>query len=166
MTRTTKILNIVYCLTVILFLLDSLTSFDIKSQFLKSFVYFGFLIGTPTILLWNLFSIKTKTKRIIGAIYPTVFVVLIIVVNPMKILFSSGAWRTQTVVYQNGHLSFKKVEFQMQDIGALGYNKRTVEVIYLTPLFMITSEVPADIDKRVEWIRVDKDINELNLKFP
>lgn len=54
----------------------------------------------------------------------------------------------------------------MQDIGARGYNKRTVEVIYLTPLFILTSEVPADIDKRVEWIRVDKDINELELKFP
>ena len=79
----------------------------------------------------------------------------------MKIIFSSGAWRTQTVLYQNGHLSFKKIEFQMQDIGALGYNRRTVEVIYLTPLFIITSKVPNDIDKRAEWIKVDKDQNEL-----
>jgi hypothetical protein len=162
----TKILNIIYCLTVVLFLLDGLTSFDIKNQILKSFVYFGFLIGTPTILLWNLFVIKTKTKRIIGTVYPTIFLILIFVVNPMKILFSSGAWRTQTILYQNGHLSFKTVEFQMQDIGALGYNRRTVEVIYLTPLFILTSEVPNDIDKRVEWIKVEKDVNELGLKFP
>jgi hypothetical protein len=84
----------------------------------------------------------------------------------MKILFSSGAWRTQTILFQNGHLSFKTVEFQMQDIGALGYNKRTVEVIYLTPLFMLTSEVPNDIDKRVEWIKVERDVNELGLKEP
>ncbi len=54
----------------------------------------------------------------------------------------------------------------MQDVGALGYNKRTVEVFYLTPLFMITSEVPTDIDKRVEWVKVDKDLNELELKSP
>ena len=159
-------MNIIYCLTVVLFLLDGLTSFDIKNQILKSFVYFGFLIGTPTILLWNLFVIKTKTKRIIGTVYPTIFLILIFVVNPMKILFSSGAWRTQTILYQNGHLSFKTVEFQMQDIGALGYNRRTVEVIYLTPLFILTSEVPNDIDKRVEWIKVEKDVNELGLKFP
>src|SRR5690606_27823522 len=162
----TKILNIIYCLTVVLFLLDGLTSFDIKNQILKSFVYFGFLIGTPTILLWNLFVIKTKTKRIIGTVYPTIFLILIFVVNPMKILFSSGAWRTQTILYQNGHLSFKTVEFQMQDIGALGYNRRTVEVFYLTPLFILTSEVPNDIDKRVEWIKVEKDVTELGLKFP
>ncbi len=84
----------------------------------------------------------------------------------MKILFSTSAWRTQTILYQNGHLSFKTVEFQMQDIGALGYNKRTVEVLYLTPFFMITSEVPNDIDKKVEWLKVDKEVNELGLKFP
>lgn len=90
----------------------------------------------------------------------------ILVIGPMKILFSTGTWRTQTILYQNGHLSFKTVEFQMQDIGALGYNRRTVEVIYLTPLFILTSEVPNDIDKRVEWVKVDKEINELGLKFP
>ena len=82
----------------------------------------------------------------------------------MKILFSTGAWRTQTILYQNGHLSFKTVEFQMQDVGALGYNRREVEVFYLTPLFMITNKIPDDIDKRVEWIKVDKDVNELELK--
>jgi len=84
----------------------------------------------------------------------------------MKFIFSTGAWRTQTILYQNGHFSFKTVEFQMQDIGALGYNKRTVEVFYLTPLFMITNEIPNDIDKKVEWVKVDKDVNELELKFP
>ncbi|MFM6943836.1 MAG: hypothetical protein ACKOXV_00945, partial [Bacteroidota bacterium] len=71
MKLTTKILNFVYCLTVLLFLLDGLTSFDIKNQTIKSFIYFSFLIGTPTTLLWNLFAEKTKTKRIIGTIYPS-----------------------------------------------------------------------------------------------
>ncbi len=84
----------------------------------------------------------------------------------MNFLFTTGAWRTQTILYQNGNLSFKTVEFQMQDVGALGYNKRTVEVFYLTPLFMITSEVPNSIDKKVGWVKVDKDVNELELKFP
>ncbi|UNY98612.1 hypothetical protein MQE36_16220 [Zhouia spongiae] len=84
----------------------------------------------------------------------------------MKIIFSSGSWKTQKVLYQNGHLDFKKVEFQMQDVGALGYNKRTVEVIYLTNLFMIVSPVEKDIDKRVEWIKIDKEINELGLTLP
>jgi hypothetical protein len=166
LTRTTKILNIIYGLTVVLFLLDGLTGFDIKSQSIKSFVYFGLLIGTPLTLIWNFLVIKTKTKRVIGTVFPTIILTLILVVGSMKVLFSTGAWRTQTILYQNGHLSFKTVEFQMQDVGALGYNKRTVEVFYLTPFFMITSEAPNDIDKRVEWVKVDKDVNELGLKLP
>jgi hypothetical protein len=159
-------LNTIYGLTVVLFLLDSLTSFDIKSQSIKSFAYFGLLIETPLILIWNAWVIKTRKGKIIGAVFPTIFLTLILVVGPMKILFSTGAWQTQTILYQNGHLSFKTVEFQMQDVGALGYNKRTIEVFYLTPFFMTTSEVPNDIDQRVEWIKVDKEVNELGLKFP
>ena len=159
-------MNIIYGLTVVLFLLDSLTSFDIKSQSIKSFVYFGLLIGTPLTLIWNAWGIKKRNGKIIGTIFPSIVLTLIIVVGPMTILFSTGAWRTQTILYQNGHLSFKTVEFQMQDVGALGYHKRTVEVFYLTRFFMITSEVPNDIDKRVEWVKVDKDVNELGLKSP
>lgn len=166
MTRTTKILNIIYGLTVVLFLLDSFTSLDIKSQTLKSFVSFGLLIGTPLTLIWNTLTIKTTSRKIIWNILPTVILIMILIDGPMKFLFSTGAWRTQTILYQNGHLSFKTVEFQMQDVGALGYNKRTVEVFYLTPLFMITSKVPNNIDKRVEWVKVDKEINELGLKSP
>jgi len=166
LTKTTKVLNIIYSLVVVFFLLDSLTSFDIKNQAIKSFVYIGLLIGTPLTLAWNFLVIKTKSNRIIGTSIPTIILVLMLVVGPMKILFSTSAWRTQTILYQNGHLSFKTVEFQMQDIGALGYNKRTVEVFYLTPLFMITSQVPTDLDKSTEWIKVDKDVNELELKFP
>jgi len=166
LTRTTKILNIIYSLIVVLFLLDGLTSFDIKSQSIKSFVYFGLLIGTPLILIWNARVIKARNGKIIGSLFPTIILTLILVVGPMKILSSTDAWRTQTILYQNGHLSFKTIEFQMQDIGALGYNRRTVEVIYLTPLFMLISEVPNDIDKRVEWVKVDEDVNELGLKSP
>jgi hypothetical protein len=166
LARTTKILNIIYGLAVVLFLLDSLTSFDIKSQSIKSFVYFGLLIGTPLTLIWNAWAIKSRNGKIIGTVFPSIVLTLILVAGPMKILFSTGAWRTQTILYQNGHLSFKTVEFQMQDIGALGYNKRTVEVFYLTPIFMTTSEVSNDIDIRVEWVKVDKEVNELGLKSP
>lgn len=166
LTRITKILNIIYGFTVILFLLDSLTNFDIKSQGIKSFVYFEFLIGTPLILIWNFLVIKTKTKRITGTIFPLVILILIFVLGSNKILFSTGAWRTQTILYKNANLSFKTVEFQMQDISALGYHKRTVEVFYLTPFFMITTEVPINIDKKVEWVKVDKNVNELGIKSP
>lgn len=166
MKRINNILNTIYGLLVVFYLLDSLSTFEIKSQVIKTFIYFGFLFGTPVILIWNLFFIEKKAKRIFLTVFPTIILSLIIIVGPMKILFSTGAWRTQTILYQNRHLSFKTVEFQMRNLGARGYNKQTVEVFYLTSFFMIISEVPNDIDKRIEWDKVDKDVNELGLKFP
>jgi hypothetical protein len=149
----------------VLFLLDGLTSFDIKSQAIKSFVYFGLLIGTPFTLIWNLVVIKVKKTRIIWTAFPTIIIILILIVGPMKILFATSVWQTQTILYQNEKSGFKTVEYQMQDVGAFGYNKRTVEVFYLTPLFMITNEVPDNLDKNAEWLKVDKDVNELGLKW-
>jgi hypothetical protein len=124
------------------------------------------MVGIPLTLIWNSFANKNKTARVIWTVFPTMVLVFILIVGPMKIMFSTGAWRTQTILYQNGHLSFKTIEFQMQDVGAFGYNDRTVEVFYLTPLFMITSKMPNDIERRGEWVKVDKDVNELGLKFP
>ena len=97
---------------------------------------------------------------------PILTLIGILIIGPLKIAFSSSAWKTQKIIYENGLLNFKRVELQMQDIGAFGYNKRTVEVIYLTDLFMIVSPVKKNIDKRVEWIKVDKEVNELGLKIP
>ena len=52
----------------------------------------------------------------------------------------------------------------MQDVGARSYNKRTVEVTYLTPLFMIISPIQENIETHPEWKKVDIDVNEHGLK--
>ncbi len=68
-------------------------------------------------------------------------------------------------MYQNRHLANKTIEHQLQDVGAFGYNKRDVETFYLTKHFMIIAEVPKDIETRIEWIKINKEVNELNLKY-
>ncbi len=166
LTRTTKIINIVYVLTVAIFLLDGLTRFDIKSQGIKAFIYLGLLIGTPFTLVWNLLVVRKRPGRIVGAVFPIIILSSILIVGPLKILSSIGAWRTQTIMYQNRESSSMAIEYQMQDMGARGYNNRTVEVLYLTPFFTLSKEIPNDIGKRSEWIKVDKEVNELGLKFP
>jgi hypothetical protein len=164
MNKTTKIINKIFCLAAFFFLLDNFTAFDIKSQILKSSIYFGFLIGTPIILILNLFSIKYIIGKIIWIVFLIIFIVLIAAIHPTTILLSSSVWRTQTILYQNKDLSFKTIEFQMQDIGARGYNKRLVEVIHVTPLFMLTSDAPNNIANQPQWMKVDKNMNELELK--
>ncbi|TPN86297.1 hypothetical protein [Aquimarina algicola] len=161
-----KLLNGIFILTILLFLLDELTSFEIKSQVIKSFTYLGILVLTPITLLWNLWALKSRKWKIIGSVIPTLILLGVFILGPLEIILSTSAWKTQKIIYQNKHLNFKKVEFQMQDVGTLGYNKRTVEVIYLTDLFMIVSPVGKDIHDSIEWVKIDKDVNELGLKFP
>jgi hypothetical protein len=143
-------INGIFILTVLLFLLDGLTSFEIKSQPVKSFTYFGMMLLTPLSLIGNLWHFKLRKGKMIGLILPVLTLVGILIIGPSKIVFSSPAWRTEKIIYQNEYLHFKKIELQIQDIGALGYNKRIVEVIYLTNLFMIVHPVEEEMRQRVE----------------
>lgn len=158
------LLNSLYISIILLFLLDAATSFDIKQQEIKSFVYYGLFVFTPIVFVWNFYRPGSRLKKFIGVALPSLSIAFILIAGPTKILFAASAWHTQTVLYENGHLNFKTIEFQMQDKCGLGYNKRTVEVIYLTKFFMIARPASLDIDKRVEWIKVDRDVNELGLK--
>jgi|SRR5690554_836054 len=159
--KIAKILNIIFSLSFGLFLLDLLPNFDIKNQLIKSFVYIFSTYGSVLIILINL---QQKLNKL-TLIFPTIGVLGIFFIGPFKILNAKSAWKTQTIIYQNGHLANKTIEFQLQDIGSRGYNKREVETFYLTKHFMIIAEVPKDIENRVEWVKVNEEINELNLKY-
>ncbi len=161
-----KLLNWTYCLILLLFFFDQLPHFDIKSQALKSFVYLGLLLGTPVLLLWNYFAFTQRKQQLLGTLYPSIILIFIFVIDPLDVLFSSGSWHTQTVLYQHRTSRFEQIEFQLQDKGALGYNKRTVQVFYLTPLFTWSSPVPKNIHFAKEWKKVNLDCNELGLKSP
>lgn len=134
-------LNSIFFLILLLFVLDAFTDFDIKNQAIKSFSYVGIIIITPIVLIWNLWFFKRLKTKTITTIVPLLTLVGILAIHPIKIIFSSASWQTQKVVYQNKHASFQKIEYQIQDVGALGYNKRTVEVTYLTNWFMIVHPV-------------------------
>jgi len=159
-------LNGLYLLILVLFLLDSTALLEIKSQMVKSAVYFGFLVGTPFMLFWNAIAGKNGTEKRLQLILPLASLLIILGIGPLRILFSVGSWHTQTVLYRNVYSGSRTVEYQMKDVGALGYRDRTVTVRYLTPLFMITSPPPAEDDTMEEWIRTDTEINELGLKYP
>lgn len=168
--KTTKpisiALNSLYSIMVGLLLLDELTSFDIKSQPVKTFIYEGLLFATPVVLIFNAIVLKKRPQKLAGLALPVLMLALILIIGPINLMWASGAWRTQDVLYKKRNNSFQKVEFQMQDVGALGYNRRTVKVLYLTPLFVITSAIPVGIEHDATWENVNEEVNELHLKFP
>jgi hypothetical protein len=86
--------------------------------------------------------------------------------NPLKIIFHTQTWKTQTVELINENSGNHKVEFQMKDIGALGYAKRNAEVYYLSKYFYFVVEENYDDRNFIgtDWKRIDENINEIGLK--
>lgn len=154
-------MNIIYAISFGLFLLDLLPNFDIKNQFIKSFVYLFSTFGSILIIGINFQQKLNKLTLIL----PTIGILGVLFLGPLQIMNAKSAWKTQTIMYQNEHLANKTIEHQLQDVGAKGYNKREVETFYLTKHFMLIAEVPKDIENRIEWIKINKEVNELNLKY-
>jgi len=159
-----KIFQFLYLFIVILFILDLFPFFDIKNQILKSICYFGILIGTLIALINSILTFQKNWIKISGILFSLIFLVTILSIGILKFTNSTSSWKTQMIEYEHAHSNFLKIEFQMQDIGAFGYNKRTVKVFYLTDLFMIISEVPENIETKIEWRKVNKSVNEHKLK--
>ncbi len=91
-----------------------------------------------------------------------VLLMLIVITNP-RIAFSLSPWKSQEIIYRHKMNDQHRIEFQMQDVGAFGYNRRIVEVE--TFLFIDFAEEidTSQIDKS-EWQRVDEYINEIGFK--
>jgi hypothetical protein len=75
-----------------------------------------------------------------------------------------GEWKTQTVEYQNLHLSNRTIEFQLQDKGARGYNRRRVDRITILPFIEWTKEIGHEPIDTLTWKEMDIYVNEMGLK--
>lgn len=168
LTRQFSILfHVILALIAFLFCIDVFTPLEINSQWLKSFVYLGIIVQPPLIVIWSVWKSRSLKLKFTRAIFPSILFIAVLLIGPTKIIFSHGAWRTQTVLYENGHFSNRFIERQMQDVGAFGYNRRTVIATYYTGLFTSSQPfIPSDIENHPEWIEVNREVNELNLKMP
>lgn len=162
----TILINSCFLLIVFLFLIDNFSSIEIKAQWLKSFVYFGILLSPIVTLIWNLFVLKGSIQKLVISILPAFVIGLIIIIGPLKISFSSTVYKTQFVYFEKIDSPNRKLEFQMQDMGAFGYNKREVEATHYFGVFMKIKPLNETRNIENEWRKVDIDVNELDLKLP
>lgn len=151
-----QFLNGIFLLIVLLFCIDNFTNAEIANQELKSVVYLGILSITPIVLVVNGLFHKELKSNIRSILIPFLIFLFILIIGPTKIVFSSSIWKTNKVLFINKENQNHKVEFQMQDIGALGYNKRTVEVIHYYNLFMIVKSKNKTFEHNNNWIKVEK----------
>ena len=92
-----------------------------------------------------------------------VVLVLLLVLFDLRILFSLSPWKTQEVIYRHRTDKNCRIEYQMQDIGVFGYNRRIVKV---EPFLFIdlAEEVDTSQLSESDWQRVNEYVNELRLK--
>lgn len=161
--KTIYYFNILITFIVILFLADIYSPFEIKNMILRYFIYACFVLS-PFVIIFNLILISNLKIKLLSLIIPVFIFVFSLSIGYMPILFNSSNWNTQTILYENKNNNNLTIEFQMQDIGALGYNRRTVKVEYLTNLFILVNPINIDTVSTPDWILLNRNINELKLK--
>ena len=149
-----------------LFLLDIFELFQTKIGFLKALIYYGILILPIPLLIIEFKANRNLTKPILRKGIPILTFIGLIYLSPLKILFNVATWKTQTVKLINESNRNHKIEFQMKDVGALGYEKRNAEVYYLTDFFyvVLTEKYEERNLLRTKWKRIDENKNEIGLK--
>ena len=161
-----KIIRITFYLILFLFLLDIFNLFQTKIGFLKSLVYYGVLILPIPMLILQFKANRNLSKPILTKVITILTIIGLIYLNPLKIIFNTATWKTQTVILMNENRPNYKVEFQMKDLGALGYAKRTCKVLYLSSYFYVVFTKKYDERNFSEhsWKKVNQHINEIGLK--
>ncbi len=159
-----RFLIVIFTVVLSLFLLHILTPFEIKSLFVKYVMYLGLFVLAPFITISRMLVSKKWREKGVTSFFIILILLVVSAIALFVILFTTQSWYTQTILYENKHSVYKKVELQMQDIGALGYRNREVEVTYLTSLFMFVSPVRENIDNNPEWKKVEIEVNEMGLE--
>ena len=134
-----------YLLVCAVFLLDGCTRFDLDSRTLKAFVYaFPFLAAIPVGAL----SMVTEDRRIRWALLPAISAMLLILflVGPVMLLFNRSSWTPYRVVAVDRESRNRTIEKQSLDVGALGYEDRTVIAVRPFPFVMWCTAFEGPID--------------------
>lgn len=105
---------------------------EIKHEVLKSFVYYGIIVFSFFSILFPIIRFEKLKFKILFSILPIFVFIEILNFGILRTIYCSSTWKTQTIIYQNKLDKSNKVEYQMMDIGAFGYRRRTIEVNYIT----------------------------------
>jgi hypothetical protein len=157
--KIVHILIIIWIVNLLVGLLVVLTDLSLSPYRLFYLQFSFFVSGLPLI---NWIDKRTNRTRLFGI---WTFVICNSVIAFFYLFLDwRGEWKTQTIEYQNLHLSNRTIEFQMQDKGARGYNRRYVDRIKILPFVEWTKEVKSDELDTLTWKKVSIYVNELGLK--
>ncbi len=105
----------------------------------------------------------TKKTLIWLPIIGIVMIGLLFLFNPFLFWHLGSSYKTQGIIFRNKADKNITIEYQMQDSGAFGYNRRIVKVSNGL-LFDSTEAIDTSKIDKSRWDKVDEYVNELRLK--
>lgn len=147
-----------FIISTVIVLLEALTPLTVDN----SIVYLGllFIAVSTGILILTKHILSTKKNDVF---YSSIIITALCCLL-MYCLKWGGDWKTQTIMYQNSEHGNRTIEFQMRDIGALGYKKRIIDRIKIIPFINWIQETTIDNIDTLTWKKVDIDVNAFDLK--
>lgn len=131
------------------FIIGVLTPLDFNHRYIMYFSFFIFFNGAFSLGFLLTSFINPKINNIIVA-----FVGSIILISSYEFYPSLGkGWVTQDILYKQKSNGNNVIAFQMNDLGAFGYDYRTVKILQITPLFQLVSELKK-VEVNNEWEKV------------
>lgn len=151
------VLPLIFLLSTVLIILDDSTDFEIN----HSAIYFVILYIVFSSLLLTIRQFFLKIKEV----YLFIMLVSIGVFCYTGYFFTwGGEWCTQTIIYQHKYNKRRTIEYQMVDMGAFGYSRRTIDRIKLFPFFDWTKQILENEMNASEWEKVDIYVNDIEIK--
>ena len=129
----------------LLLLLNWFTPVEVNSY--GAILFLIFLFISSSLLLLNEKLFKQHRKKY----YPVILLTVGFICFGIYYFRWSGDWKTQTILYEKKDQSNRTIEFQLQDKGALGYNKRTVDKIEILPLINWVNDINENTIDSLEW---------------
>ena len=155
-----KILLIIWLIVTIIIFGEILTSLEITNSYIKYLSILIFIYGIINFVSYKISWLRKKSFMISLIIFGVIL---------LTKYFTDfrGEWKTQTIILQNRENINRTIEFQLQDKGALGFNRRTIDRTKIIPFLSLINEIKEsdliEFDK-LKWNEVNIDINGQNFK--
>ncbi|WP_124019406.1 hypothetical protein [Flavobacterium hydrophilum] len=154
-----KLLITIFIISTGLILLNRFSNLSISSPLIYWILIFS-TYSTFLLLLNKILKEKyRKTTKVL------IIIVGILCVGLYSVTYLSF-WRTQSIEYINIADENKTIEFQMRDLGGLGFKRRIIEKRKILPKINWVKEIDTTKMNKTAWKKVEIELNEMNMKFP
>ena len=154
-----KYLRLLFQFLVVLLLLSATTPRTIHSFHMEVWLWITTIISG--ILLGGRIWLQWQRRATIATV-----VILVPVFSLFKLaVVWRGDWMTQNILFEHRTWPGRAIEFQMMNPGPGTYYQRTIERQRLLPGLEWLHEIDARRVDTIKWKRINKEINELKIKY-